>query len=76
MKAKVAKKFPELEIVDVIASRNIRMIQENYADADLILSTVQITEEVPIPSLLVSAMFTADDQKRLQAKIEVIQRGH
>lgn len=76
LKAKVAKKFPELEIVDVIASRNIRMIQENYADADLILSTVQITEEVPIPSLLVSAMFTADDQKRLQAKIEVIQRGH
>ena len=40
------------------------------------LSKFQITEEVPIPSLLVSAMFTADDQKRLQAKIEVIQRGH
>lgn len=75
LKAKVSKKFPELEIVDVVASRNIKMIKEKYSDAELILSTVHIKEDVPIPYLLVSAMFTIDDQKRLQGKIEEIYHG-
>ena len=72
LKTKVSKKFPELEIVDVVASRNTRRLKEKYSDAELILSTVHIKEEVPIPYLLVSAMFTIDDQKRLQRKIEEI----
>jgi len=75
LKAKVAKKFPELEIVDVVASRNTQMLKEKYSDAELILSTVHMKEEVPIPYLLVSAMFTIDDQKRLQGKIEEIYHG-
>jgi len=75
LKAKVSKKFPELEIVDVVASRNTQMLKEKYSDAQLILSTVHIKEEVPIPYLLVSAMFTIDDQKRLQGKIEEIYHG-
>ncbi|WP_299095627.1 PRD domain-containing protein [uncultured Metabacillus sp.] len=75
LKAKVSKKFPELEIVDVVASRNTQMLKEKYSDAELILSTVHIKEEVPIPYLLVSAMFTIDDQKRLQGKIEEIYHG-
>lgn len=75
LKAKVSKKFPELEIVDVVASRNTQMLKEKYSDAELILSTVHIKEEVPIPYLLVSAMFTIDDQKRLQGKIEEVYHG-
>ncbi|MDL5039651.1 BglG family transcription antiterminator [Heyndrickxia coagulans] len=75
IKAKVSKKFPELEIVDVVSSQNIKMLKEKYPDVELILSTVHIQEEVPIPYLLVSAMFTIDDQKRLQAKIEEIYHG-
>lgn len=76
LKAKVSKKFPELEIVDVVASRNTQMLKEKYADAELILSTIHIKEEVPIPYLLVSAMFTIDDQKRLQGKIEEVYHGY
>jgi activator of the mannose operon, transcriptional antiterminator len=75
LKAKVSKKFPELEIVGVVASRNTEMLKEKHSDAELILSTVHMKEEVPIPYLLVSAMFTIDDQKRLQAKIEEIYHG-
>ncbi|MDR4949834.1 BglG family transcription antiterminator [Neobacillus cucumis] len=75
LKAKVSKKFPELEIVDIVASRNTQMLKEEYREAELILSTVHIKEEVPIPFLLVSAMFTIDDQKRLQGKIEEIYHG-
>ncbi|WP_440897927.1 BglG family transcription antiterminator [Amphibacillus sp. Q70] len=72
LKAKVAKQFPELEIVDVVASRNIQMFKEKYADVELMLSTVHIEDKIHIHSLLVSAMFTMDDQKRLQRKIEEI----
>ncbi|WP_207302274.1 BglG family transcription antiterminator [Gracilibacillus phocaeensis] len=75
LRAKISKKFPELEIVDVIATRNMRMIQEKYPDVELILSTVQIEEQMPIHFLLVSAMFTVDDQKRLQRKIEEVYHG-
>lgn len=76
LKAKVSKKFPELEIMDVVASRNIQMLKEKYSDAELILSTVHMKEAVPMPYLLVSAMFTLDDQKRLQGMIEEIYHGN
>jgi len=76
LKAKVSKKFPELKIVDVVASRNVQMLKEKYSDAELILTTVHIKEEVTTPYLLVSAMFTIDDQKRLQRKIEEIYHGN
>lgn len=75
LRAKVAKKFPEIEIVDVIASRNMQLFKEKYEDVELILSTVHIEDNRPIPYLLVSAMFTIDDQKRLQKKIEEIYHG-
>nr|WP_269435868.1 PRD domain-containing protein [Gracilibacillus suaedae] len=72
LKVKVSKKFPELEIVDVMATRNMQMIKEKHADVELILSTVHMEAEVPIHYLLVSALFTMEDQKRLQKKIEEI----
>ncbi|RKL64841.1 transcription antiterminator [Salipaludibacillus neizhouensis] len=70
LKAKASKKFPELEIVDVVASRNMQMFKEKYSDIELILSTVHIEDNIPF--LIVSAMFTIEDQKRLQRKIEEI----
>lgn len=50
----------------------MQMFKEKYADIELILSTVHIGNQIFIHSLLVSAMFTMDDQKRLQNKIEEI----
>lgn len=75
LKAKATKQFPELEIVEVISSRNMQMIKEKYSDIELIMSTVHIEDNISIPTLLVSAMFTIDDQKRLQRKIEEIYNG-
>ena len=76
LRTKVAKKFPEIEIIDVVATRNMQLFKEKYSDVELILSTVHIENKIAIPYLLVSAMFTIDDQKRLQKKIEEIQHGH
>lgn len=72
LKAKVAKKFPELEIVDVVSSRDMNMIKEKYGEVELILSTVNGLENCHCHYLVVSALFTNDDQRRLQRKIEEI----
>nr|WP_275579564.1 PRD domain-containing protein [Jeotgalibacillus terrae] len=75
LKAKASKKFPELDIVDLVASRNVQKFEEKYPDVELILSTIQVQGDQSSKSLLVSAMFTVDDQKRLQRKIEEIYHG-
>lgn len=72
LRVKIEKKFPELEIVDVVASRDAQRFTEKYPGVDLILTTINVSDTIPINSLLVSAMFTADNQKRLQQKIEAI----
>ena len=72
LRVKVEKKFPELQIVEIIATRNIKKSLKDYSDIELILTTIHLQEKVPIKSLLVSAMFTMDDQYRLQRKVEEI----
>lgn len=72
LRVKIEKKFPELEIVDVVASRDAQRFTEKYPGIDLILTTISVSDTIPIPSLLVSAMFTRDDQNRLQKRIEAI----
>ncbi|WP_208560071.1 BglG family transcription antiterminator [Marinilactibacillus kalidii] len=72
LKVKIEKKFPELEIVDVIAYRNLREISQHYPGIELIVTTIQFEEAVPMKTLLVSAMFTEDDKNRLQKKIKEI----
>lgn len=72
LRTKIAKKFPELEVVDVIATKNYRSVLEKSPEIELILTTVGIKDVLPVNSLLVSAMLTADDQSRIQKKIEDI----
>ncbi|MFD2829126.1 BglG family transcription antiterminator [Corticicoccus populi] len=72
LKAKVSKKFSELEIVDVVSTRDLNMFIDRYSDVELVLSTIHIDGAVPKHFLLVSAMFTNDDQRRLQKVIEAI----
>lgn len=72
LKAKVAKKFPELNVVDVIATRNYQSALEKSPGIELILTTIGMKDLLPVNSLLVSAMLTVDDQTRIQKKIEGI----
>ncbi|OTN86508.1 DNA-binding/PRD domain-containing protein [Enterococcus sp. 7E2_DIV0204] len=72
LRVKVEKKFPELKIVEVVATRNVAESLKNHSDIELILTTIHLQNRIPIQSLLVSAMFTMDDQHRLQRKIEEI----
>lgn len=72
LKAKISKKFPELEIVDVLSSQDTKLIERDYSDVELVLSTVHLKETIPFRYLLVSALFTNDDQIRLQKVIEEV----
>lgn len=69
LKVKVQKKFPELEIVAIIASKNLNNVLKQYPDIELILTTINLNQNISIPTILVSAMFTLMDQERVQKKI-------
>lgn len=72
LRVKISKKFPELKIVNVISSKDYQSVLENNPEIELILTTIGIDKELPIHSLLVSAMLTDDDQNRIQKKIKEI----
>lgn len=72
LRVKVAKKFQELEIVEVIAYRDLKEISEKFPGTELIVTTINFDEDVTVQTLLVSAMLTEDDQSRLQNKIKEI----
>lgn len=70
LKVKVTNKFPEIEILDVVATRDVQNVLEKYPDTELVITTVLMRKEIEKPSLLVNAMFTRDDQERLQRLIK------
>lgn len=70
LKVKIGKKFREIEIIDVLASRNVKASLEKYPETEMIISTVQVPVDAAIPVIIVSAMLTLDDQERLEKLIE------
>jgi activator of the mannose operon (transcriptional antiterminator) len=69
LKVKVHKKFRELNIVDVLPSRNVANALSQNPDVEMIISTVQLSVDSLIPVVVVSAMLTLEDQKRLETTI-------
>ena len=69
LKVKVHKKFRELAITAVLPSRDVEAALKQHPDTEMIISTVQLTIDSPIPVVIVSAMLTMEDQKRLEAMI-------
>ncbi len=75
LRVKISKRFPELQIIDVTASYNVKEILEKHPEIDFIITTVNLMTTVNIPVLMVSAIFNNEDQKRLQDIIEDFQNG-
>jgi len=70
LKVKVQKAFPEIEIVDVISSKRFMENLENYQGIDLILTTIHLHKDVGVPSLLVNAIFTKQDEERTKNMLQ------
>ena len=69
LKVKVHKKFRELAITAVLPSRDVESALKQHPDTEMIISTGQLTIDSPIPGVIVSALQTMEDQKRLEAMI-------
>lgn len=72
LRAKIQKHFPELDIVDVVNTREYQQYLRKYPQTKLIITTVALRNKLPVRSLLVSAMLNSDDQARIQKVIEEV----
>src|SRR5699024_4959904 len=70
LKIKISKKFPELKLLNVISTHDISDALKKFPETELIITTVQPIESVKIPLLMVSALFTIEDQQRVGNMIE------
>lgn len=73
LKVKVNKKFPNIDVIEVVSLREVESSINKHNDIDLIITTINLAEPLHIPVVVVSAMFTNVDQKRVAEKLEVIQ---
>lgn len=72
---KIQKKFPEIEIIGLGSTINIKNVLRESPKIDLIISTVPIkdSELCSIPVELVSAFFTNQDEERIRKVVDIIQ---
>lgn len=70
LKSKISQKFKNINIVDVISTKQLYENPDAYRSIDLIISTVKFKETVRVPNIVISAMLTFDDQDRINNIIE------
>ena len=66
LRLKVKNTFSNFDIVAVTSSNDLSYSKK---DADLIISTVKVSEKIDIPSIVVSALFTKQDIEMVQQKV-------
>ncbi|HIW70493.1 MAG TPA: PRD domain-containing protein [Candidatus Limosilactobacillus merdipullorum] len=74
LKAKLEKRFSELNIIDVVSSRELADKIDQYPSLDLIVSTIELPKTIKVPTLIVSAILTLEDQERLDQKVDKIRK--
>ncbi|WP_010580353.1 BglG family transcription antiterminator, partial [Liquorilactobacillus vini] len=75
LKAKIKKRFSELNIVKLVASRDLKAVLDSHPEVNLVVSTINLKNASSIPILVVSAMFTMEDQKHLEREVDIIRKG-
>lgn len=74
LKAKINKHFSDLNIVELVAGRNLTDELHKHTEVDLIVSTISLPNIKTIPVLVVSAMFTMEDQERFEREINKVRK--
>ncbi|MFT8466179.1 MULTISPECIES: BglG family transcription antiterminator [Liquorilactobacillus] len=74
LRAKIEKRFSELNIVKLVAGRVLNVEVEKHPEVDLVVSTIKLPSNIEIPNLVVSAMFTMKDQECLEQEVDHIRR--
>lgn len=68
LKSRINRSFPEWEVVDVISASWFKQM-EDWADIDLIISTVKL-EHQNLPVVYVSALLNDTDVSQIKAKLD------
>ena len=74
LKAKIKRRFSELNIVETVAARDPKDALASHDEVDLVISTVGLPSSVHIATLVVSAMFTGEDQEQLEHEVDRIRK--
>ncbi|BDR52108.1 transcriptional antiterminator [Bombiscardovia nodaiensis] len=74
LQAKIEKRFSGLHIVETVATRDLQGTLAMHPEVALVVSTVGLPESITVPTLVVSAMLTIEDQERLERKVDQIRR--
>lgn len=74
LRAKIERRFTEFHIVETVAARDIDHAIERHPELDLVISTIRLPDDVPMPTLAVSAMLTAEDQDRIEREAARIRK--
>lgn len=71
LRIKVKNIFPNFNIIDVTSNHDSNINENN---TDLIISTVMVSDKIKVPSVIVSALFTQQDQQSVEKAINKIER--
>lgn len=74
LKAKINKHFSDLNIVGLVAGRTLTEELKDHPEVDLVVSTISLPDITTIPVLVVSAMFTMEDQERFERTINKVRK--
>lgn len=75
LRSKIERRFSGLSIVETVAVKDIDAVLDRHPEISLIVSTVSLPESLTMPTLVVSAMLTIEDQERLERKADQIRSG-
>ena len=75
LRAKIEKRFAGFHIVQTVAARDIDQAIDRHPEIDLVVSTIRLGADVHLPTLVVSAMLTVEDQDRLEREADLIRKG-
>jgi activator of the mannose operon, transcriptional antiterminator len=70
LKTKITRKFNSLTVVDVISEDNLRTAsREKLKDIDFLISVIPL-KAAPLPVIVVSPLFSSEDEERVDSFIE------
>ncbi|WP_165212712.1 BglG family transcription antiterminator [Streptococcus tangpeifui] len=76
LRSKIEQQFGDLAILSVLPYRDLADVSRQYPEAQLLITTVNVAIPENMTKILVSALMTEDDQRRIRRKIEEIRYGH
>ncbi|EMC30259.1 BglG family transcription antiterminator [Streptococcus mutans] len=69
LKLKIEAEFKNLDIVEVVSSHNADAVLANHPDVKLLITSVNLSSNVAIKTVLVSALMTSEDKKNIETAI-------